>query len=531
MKRNHHFKFTGILLFGLSVLFLTSCSQGSDNLAAIPKETNFVSVINLYSLAQKGKLGEISDRNFFQSLKNELQSESKKLAKLVDNIMEAPAITGIDVKADIFGYYVVEERSKQYACLSAKLNSEDKFGNFIKELLSELEIDFNIEKGKNYKYILADGEFAITWDTKKALVLIPLSPDGRRSMEAEIEILMTLKSKDQITNNDDFNKFYENKKDISFWVSSNILEDYILEELLRTTGVDYSNSYFRAYFNFEKGKVSLLTQFIPNEELKLKMKEYSGNTIPFNDNLFQYLPETSYAAMSVTLDPMAFYNALSKESGFDDMDMAALFKEGLGMDMKEFFESFKGSILFSLFDFRNVEMGYSSEMLPVMGLIFDINSSQIIKSVIKKAGILDLSVTKQDSYYQLTMDELTVYIAFSEKECLLTNDKNAAEAFQNSGFGKESLGKNPIRASMTKNTVYGYWNLNFDEYPEIVKEKIGNNFGGSILKLWNSFARNLEFRSVDEISSEFILNLQDDTNNSLYSIINFTDNVYKEIMH
>ena len=517
MKKNNHFRFIGMLLIG-ALLFFSCSKQVPENMAVIPKETNVVSVINLYSLAQKGKLNDISERKFFQTMKKEIQSENKKLSKLVDDIVEDPGITGMDVKTDIFGYYVTEKEN-EYGCLSVKLNNEEKFGNFITELLKELEIDFDIEKEQNYRFILVQSDLVVAWDAKKALFLTALSYSGRKGMGAEIETLMTLKPEDQMTGNDDFRKFYENKKDISVWLSANVLDDYLLEVLSEVSGMDYADSYVSAYFNFEKGKISLSAQLIPNEELKKTMKEYGGKTISFNDNLLEYLPATSYAAISMTFDPAVFYSVFQKERKFDDM--RTMFEEELGMDVKEFAESFKGSVLFSLFDF-NV-----NEMQPVMGLVFDINGSRTIEKVIEKAEAFG---TKQNGYYRFDLDGITLYAAFNEKACLLTNDKKSVEAFQNNGFGKESLTQSPIKTGLTKNTFYGYWNLNFGEYPEIVKEIVKTTFGNDVFKLWNGFVRNVEFRSMDTMSSEFILHLQDDTNNSLYSIIHYTDNIYNEVM-
>ena len=518
MKKKIHFKFVGISLIG--VLFLVSCSQVSDNLSVIPKEASAVSVINLYSLAQKGKLNEISERKFFQTMKEELQGESKKLSKLVDDIFEDPAITGIDIKADIFGYYIGEEQNKGYGCLSAKLNSGKKFGNFITEILKEFEIDYTIEEGKNYKYIiLAQENLAIAWDAEKALVLTSLAYDGGQGLATKIETLMTLKADEQIRCNEAFNNFYKDKKDISFWFSADVLGKSALMVLMQESGIDYANSYLNAYFNFDKGKVSLLVQFSPNEELKRRMNEYSGKTISFNENLLQYLPKTSYAAINVTLDTKAFYETFQKESAFDDIKTA--FEEELDMDIKEFFDSFNGSVLFSLFDF-------TEERLPMMGLVFDINGGQTVEKVIKRARGLE---TEQANCYTFDLGgEQAAYVAFNEKVCLVTNDKNTANAFQNNGFGNESLDKNPIKTDLTKNTCYGYWNLNLNEYPENVKEMIlrGQVFNDKVFNMWNSFVRNFEFRSIDAVSSEFVLNLHD-TENSLYSIIKFADIIFAEM--
>ena len=614
MKRNYHLKFIGMLM-GISAFFLFSCSPVPENLTAVPKEANAVAVVNLYSIAQKGKLNEIAEKKFFRTLKKELQSESTKLSRLLDDIMEDPGITGIDMKTDIFAYVVPERKREQYICLSAKLNNEEKFGKFIKDILKASEADFDSGKEKSYQYINIDGEAVIAWDAKKAVLLFKTSGYSKH-LETEIEEFMTLKPNNQITSNEDFKKFYKNKKDISFWVSTNLLDnDYTLKELAQKTGIDYSDSYVRAYLGFDKGKLSLLTQFSPNNELKKTIQEYRGRPVPFNNNLLQYLPETSYGAVSLAFDPVA-YNAYLKKNGLDAIkdvfdDELDIDLDELGIDrVKEFFESFKGSFLFSVFDFKNIENTYLTygytfneqkatklsdtytiweagdlsdedkealnqgktvqcntysgrysiniqnilneggnaesaiengseviwyeggweygknvevtreEMVPMMGLAFDINSSQFIKKLIKEA---EESVTKQKDYYKFNVDHIAIYLVFNEHECFLTTDKKAIEAFQNNGFS-ENLSKNPIKAGMTKSLLYGYCNLNFDKYPNVIKEEIKSSFdNNSVFKQWSGFARDFEIRVVDPLSCELIFNLQNDKENSLYSIIHFID--------
>ena len=106
MKKFKSLKSIGISLLAIAVLFFSSCSSTPDSIKPIPKETNIVSVIDFYSIAKKGKLSEIADRNFYKTLKKEIRNENKKIAKILDEVVENPSMTGIDFSTDVFLCYI-----------------------------------------------------------------------------------------------------------------------------------------------------------------------------------------------------------------------------------------------------------------------------------------------------------------------------------------------------------------------------------------------------------------------------------------
>ena len=51
-----------------------------------------------------------------------------------------------------------------------------------------------------------------------------------------------------------------------------------------------------------------------------------------------------------------------------------------------------------------------------------------------------------------------------------------------------------------------------------------------VFKIWNGFAKSLEFKKTDENSFEITFTTQEDDNNSLNSIITLIDKNYKKLM-
>lgn len=357
MKNLKKIKSIGIIVLGISALFLSSCSSSPENLKVIPEETNAVSVIDIYSIIKKGKLNEISELKFFKTLKKEIRNESKNVSKIIDDLIEDPTISGINFKTDVFAYYVDNAEDEKFISFSAEIKNQEKFAEFIEDILDELEIEFDIEKEKNYSYTLIENEAVIGWDENKAVLLIAQNYSSKEHLDLEVETLMELTEKDQITANENFNNFYKNKKDISVWFSSNLFEDnYDFKKIEKEIDFDINDNYISSFLNFEDNNISLLTEFTPNSDIQKMMQENEVWNNSFNKNLLNYFPKKSFATASFSINPMAFYNILEQEDDFENIQEE--FESETGFDLKDLFEAFKGNVVYSLFGFENVEYSY-----------------------------------------------------------------------------------------------------------------------------------------------------------------------------
>lgn len=355
MKHLKKIKSIGIIVLAISALLLSSCSSSPENLKVIPEETNAICVIDIYSIIKKGKLNEISELKFFKTLKKEIRNESKNVSKIIDDLIEDPTISGINFKTDVFAYYVDKAEDEKFISFSAEIKNQEKFAEFIEDILDELEID--IEKEKNYSYTLIENEAVIGWDENKAVLLIAQNYSSREHLDLAVETLMELTEKDQITANENFNNFYKNKKDISVWFSSNLFEDnYDFKKIEKEIDFDITDNYISSFLNFEDNNISLLTEFTPNSDIQKMMQENKVWNNSFNKNLLNYFPKKSFATASFSINPMAFYNILEQEDDFENIQEE--FESETGFDLKDLFEAFKGNVVYSLFGFENVEYSY-----------------------------------------------------------------------------------------------------------------------------------------------------------------------------
>ena len=352
-------KSSGIIALAITALFLSSCSSSPESLKVIPEETNVVSVIDIYSIIKKGKFGDISKLKMFKTFKKEIRNENKKVSNMIDDLMEDPKMTGINLKSDIFAFYIDEARDEKFTGFSVEIKNEEKFAEFIEEILDGSEVDYDIEKEKNYSYTLIDDEAIIGWDENKAVFLVSGNWYSRENLDLQVETLMELTDKEQITTNENFNEFYKNKKDLSVWFSTNLFEDSDdFKDIYNETDFDLADNYISSFLNFEDNSVSLLTQYTPNSDIEEMIKENDIWNNSFNDDMLSYFPEKTFATASISINPIAYYDIFESQLGDEFENIEKEFKEETGLDLEDMFESVQGNAIFSLFGFEKEEYSY-----------------------------------------------------------------------------------------------------------------------------------------------------------------------------
>ena len=524
----------------VSIMFFSSCSNTPKSLKAIPQETNMVSVIDMHSILKKGKLDEISNFKFFKTFKKELRNENRKMSKIMGNIIKNPTSTGINFSNDLFMFYVNEAKDEQFFCISIDLQNEETFVEFIESVIDELGVNYNVEKEENYNYIILKGEVAIAWDKEKAVLLSAENRSSRKNLDLEIETLFELKAKDQIIAKEEFKTFYARKKDISIWCSTNLFEDnYYFKNIEKELDFEITNNYIAAFLDFESDFISITGTITPNEDVEKMMEENNIWDTKFNTETLNYLPNDSYANVSLSLDPLAYYNILSEEDDFIKTEKK--FNKEMDFSLKEVISSFKGNAVFSLSGFEQVQYeAYSynykkvtkETTLPVMGLVFDLNSDDILRKIIKK--IPEGKLEKRNDYYVLKVDnKYSVYLAYNNELCLITNDKNSVKAFETGGIKTNSLKNSNFASKFSESGYYAYLNLDYNDYPKEIKKKFKdaqNNKEEKLFKIWNKLARSVEIKQIDNYSVEIKLTTSNEGSNSLNTLITVLDDNYKEFM-
>ncbi len=388
MRNLKHYNFIGVILLGITALFLSACSSTPKNMQAIPDDVNLVAVFDVYSIAQKAKLEDAKNWKITKFLKREIKHESKKLARILEETLENPEVTGLNFQKDLFMFFVEEDKNHHFLAYTAELSNEDDFVDYLEDVAKQVKFDTHIKDEKKYKYIY-ERDALIGWDNDKVIMLIAIEYEARKDLEDEIETLMEVGDKN-ITKNEAFNNFYANKKDVSLWLSTDIFEstrDY--RKMSRLVDFDLSDNYLAYYLDFAEDKISLSAKFTPNEEVKKLMEKNNVMDNDFNEELLKYFPEKQYFLATTAINPMGIYDNLMENKDFEkeikniDKELA---KE-MNMSLEELFEAVKGSAIISLFGFENMEYTYTS-----WGYDFDESKATLLpqKYPISEAGYLSV---------------------------------------------------------------------------------------------------------------------------------------------
>lgn len=170
----------------------------------------------------------------------------------------------------------------------------------------------------------------------------------------------------------------------------------------------------------------------------------------------------------------------------------------------------------------------SEELVPLMGLVLDINNAKMIKKLIAKAENL---IEKKGNIYTFKIDDkFETYIAFTEKNVYIGNDIKVAKALANGGIKGENFATNKnISSAIAKNPMYLQVNLNIEDYPKnIQKQAMSSSYSKLVLNAIGQFAKNIEMYGTDESSSKIKINMQDSKTNSLEGLIIHIDKNYKK---
>ena len=354
MKASNSIFTFGILLFSI---LLTSCSKSPKNLEVISKDVNIVGVIDIYAIAKKGQLDKLADNKLYRKTKKEVRGKNKKMSKLMDQFIDNPLLTGVNFTSDIYTFYIDNSKDERFAVISAELSDSKKFAEFTRDLIRKSGLDFHEEKETGYSYSLFGREALIGWDNDKAVVVIATNYRSRKNLDIGLDDLMRVREEDQISKTEYFKDFISRKKDVSVYVSSNIIEGLRgFEEFENTVDYNINDNGVAAFLSFDDDKISLNTKLYANEDVQKLQNENSTLDHSFEKDLLNYFPKENYFFSSASINLKEAYKLM------EDNDIVIKQIERIerkeDLDFEELINSFGGSFVFSIIGFEEMEYTY-----------------------------------------------------------------------------------------------------------------------------------------------------------------------------
>lgn len=523
------FKSLYVTLF-LAVVF-SSCSK-PKNLEVVPKDSQMVATMDAASLAIKGDLIHLSDLKMIKMLKQEAQNEDQETSEMMNDLITNPFSTGISLTQDVFAFSVSEGDEVSFVCLSLEMSDKENFSAFLQKLFARSGTPFAPEQKEKYTMQKVDtDDIAIAWDDDKILVCVPINEKARQQLESKVYALMTLPNDQNILTNSDFMDFYKNKKDVSVWLGYDLLSNAMSQaqqlSALAYDMEDFAGTYMAAYVDFQDDAINFSSQMYPSEILA---KKYSSNPpwgAGFNSDLLNTLPEQHLAILSASVNTSYISSMLKDIPQMSQAEAGLQAQLGVGID--EVIKSFKGNIAMSLNTVKTQQRSYydyteniektKDVPMPVASMVLDLNSREILDKV--KALVPPTMMREKAGYFEIPMGaEDKFFLFYDDKTLFATNDEINMMAV---AAGKEiegNLSGSSVGKLITKNQYYANAKINLEDYPTIVQNMVSEQ-GGMInygIVAWNSLFKSFELKQ-NQYSSEFIINLVENDQNSLAHII------------
>lgn len=521
-------------LLGLVLILVASCSKKPASLALIPSDAAWVVSIDLKSLYQKADIGSSENSAEFKQWVDSL-SLTDKQRDFLRELLRNPRNSGVRFREPIYFFQYGQQGGngmENYIGMACSLSDKEKFEKTLNQLFALADKKNTPTEESGYKLLnMAEGKYTLSWDNDKALFLGVGDADEEPASELQIPLkakqLRSLEAKKQITSLDGFADFLSDQKDISVWVNITDAYETLDKRVPSASALSPSlfnlqqGSYLYATLEFEKEEIILSARTLYNEKYQKLLDKHRIGDASFNKKLLKHFPEKMPMAFTGAVNIKHYYEFLKEaepELVKEDDIKQWLAKKDLQLD--NLLNLFGGSFVVALEDF---ETGMSIP-IPVVGASFDVNDKKILDKIVAEEG----AFTKEGDRYSLTFFFVSIHFAYNDKAFFISNSSDEVDAFI-AGKHKDNAYSSSLASQAGKNTFYGFFNLNLDDYPSIIRMAIKSDRStrnDASLQWLIDHSKDLEIKAnAKENTASLIYHMKNVERNSLYSFLKFAKQV------
>lgn len=557
-----------LLVLAIASMLMASCGY-PDHLKTLPKETVAVVSFDLAGMAAKGDLDKLQEADFYKKMQEKMSEKDAESAKETDEFLKNPLNYGINFIEPVYLFVVNNGAEKKPSVgFSIALGDAEKFKTFISKTLTEDDKAPAIETATGYSFINSK-EVTVAW-SEAALIILP-KLDG----EENVNLDAILGEKEgSVTDVTGFKSFYKKSKDISGWMSMNVIGT-IMDAAKRIApddpDLEYMENYqeqldkfkdasfqFHVSFNDDEIYTEYLTD-LPDDLQKMYSEEILRSGVP--DKMASLVKSSDYAVLSLSIN-IQNYMKMMKDNPALDKKTQEQMQQYIAM-AQQFVAPFDGDILFTLSDIKETEREVT-ESVPVEtedDLTASIEEDEYEwdwdveyrdTTYIKKETVpvfLAATTVNDETFGFLGMmmgkdkpkagkvtetdlgGPISLYSTIVDKMVVLGNDKATIEAIATGKF------KGDAGCDMAKGVAghgsYFYANLDMSKYPAVVQDKIAaaaakDEKGAAVIKLLGMFDK-IEAYNKANYTAVLSLKLKSNGNNSLYTLLEYTGNAAYEM--
>ena len=521
-------------LLGLVLILVASCSKKPASLALIPSDAAWVVSIDFKSLYQKADIGSSENSAEFKQWVDSL-SITDKQRDFLRELLHNPRNSGVRFREPIYFFQYGQQGGngmENYIGMACSLSDKEKFEKTLNQLFALTDKKNTLTEESGYKLLnMAEGKYTLSWDSDKALFLGVGDADEEPASELQIPLkakqLRSLEAKKQITSLDGFADFLSDQKDISVWVNITDAYETLDKRVPSASALSPSlfnlqqGSYLYATLEFEKEEIILSARTLYNEKYQKLLDKHRIGDASFNKKLLKHFPEKMPMAFTGAVNVKHYYEFLKEAE--PELVKEADIKQWLAkkdLQLDNLLNLFGGSFVVALEDF---ETGMSIP-IPVVGASFDVNDKKILDKIVAEEG----SFTKEGDRYSLTFFFVSIHFAYNDKAFFISNSSDEVDAFI-AGKHKDNAYNSSLASQAGKNTFYGFFNLNLDDYPSIIRMAIKSDRStrnDASLQWLIDHSKDLEVKAnAKENTASLIYHMKNVERNSLYSFLKFAKQV------
>ncbi|WP_313375984.1 DUF4836 family protein [Chishuiella sp.] len=515
----------------ISIFLISSCNQNKDYTILIPTDADFVALINPKAIAEKGNFKQLNQYKFYQLFESEIKNQDPKINELFQGIKESPTSAGVDIISPIY-IFGQKIQSKNMIALIANMRDKDQFEDHLKIIYKGIynqEISFEKENG--FTTIKGFDKPFIAWNKNQFIIIASEFGVSKNLVKTYFEKIINDKHS-LVKENNSFSDFIKKSQDINIWYTGNFLKNFTKSKEDANKNLDFTKSSWVNLISFTSDGISFTQKFHPDAITKDELRKRPMWKSKINTDFFKYFPSQSYLNIGLGIYPTNAHYIFENQNYFSE------FLEQYEIDLKKLEQSFEGEALFSIYDF---EVGKSFNPNDFFG-----KKGKFMKQVVYPQFILagkmknrifyndfikihQENIKNEGNHYMLPIStNMRLYFTYKNDLIYVTNNQTAMNNFLMSYVKKDNFLQTDY-ATNAKNSMFGYANINFDQYPDEVKQYIYEQipFGNTkeIQDILSNFDY-VDYRVSNEYTKTGKIHMKKTDKNSLEVILLLVDEAY-----
>lgn len=402
------------LMLVMVLALLSSCSKVPNYAKVIPDDALLVVRIDAKQLAEKSGIGENDKvkKKFKAALKD--ADLSRGLRNKVEDLLEDPSATGIDLSQPLF-VYVAQDDSDVKAGIVGGVSSKDDLTELLNGLAKEADVDKVVEE-KEYNYFSEGKECIVFADSWFYF--------GQKNWDEDVEdyaddisSLFAKEAKNSIVETEDFQKMCSANGVAQLLLSGKgmgSIRDFKEISELMPKDLDIEEVAYLMDLTIDNGEAALTTEVLSkSDEWKDYLAKYDDLMGDVNGDLLQYIGK----------DGLAIFANINGENAYDELKEFGLFKE-MGSEerdmVKKVLRSINGDVAFGMTDF-NMEKG-----IPVVAAYLQTKDNSIVNVFAQSMG---------QEMEQKASNQYTVSLGNDYSDYGYSSSSRNAETPASMGFG------------------------------------------------------------------------------------------------